>query len=146
MNSPKRPIITCASSERLTPSHACQSPETAFFRGPCRPSPLQQQRQQHQNILFPLLRFTRVHQPAGSYRADLCGPINLHVGNILFYMIKMRKDRTKRKNTMHERFTKYKVFRKKTGISSFCCASSRESGHFLLSSVSPNGFTMTVTQ
>ena len=113
MNSPKRPIITCASSERLTPSHACQSPETAFFRGPCRPSPLQQQRQQHQNILFPLLRFTRVHQPAGSYRADLCGPINLHVGNILFYMIKMRKDRTKRKNTMHERFTKYKVFRKK---------------------------------
>ena len=112
MNSPKRPIITCASSERLTPSHACQSPETAFFRGPCRPSPLQQQRQQHQNILFPLLRFTRVHQPAGSYRADLCGPINLHVGNILFYMIKMRKDRTKRKNTMHERFTKYKLFRK----------------------------------
>ena len=34
----------------------------------------------------------------------------------------------------------------KTGISSFSCASSRESGHFLLSSVSPNGFTMTVAQ
>ena len=114
MNSPKRQIITCAPSERLTPSHACQSPETCFFRGPCRPSSLQQQRQQQQqNILFPLLRFTRVHQRAGSYRTDLCGPISLHVGNILFYMIKMRKDRTKRKNTMHERFTKYKVFRKK---------------------------------
>ena len=47
---------------------------------------------------------------------------------------------------MHKRFTKYKVFRKKTGISSFCCASSRESGHFLLSSVLPKGFTMTVAQ
>ena len=53
MNSPERPIITR--------DYACQSPETAFFRGPCHPSPLQQQRPQQQNILFPLLRFTRVH-------------------------------------------------------------------------------------
>ena len=30
-------------------------------------------------------------------RADLGGPVNLHVGNISFYMIKMRKDHTERK-------------------------------------------------
>lgn len=46
MNSPKRPVITCAPLERLTRSYAYQSPETAFFRGPCHtchPGPLQQQ-------------------------------------------------------------------------------------------------------
>ena len=46
MNSHKRPIITCAPSERLTSSYACHSPETAFFRGSCHtchPGPLQQQ-------------------------------------------------------------------------------------------------------
>ena len=67
MNSSKRSIITCARLERLTRSYACQSSEAAFFCGPCHtchPLPLQQQQQQQQQqqyILFPLLRFTRVH-------------------------------------------------------------------------------------
>ena len=80
-------------------------------------------------------------------RVDICWPVNLHVGNILFYMIKMRKDHTERQKIQCMKdLQNIKFFEKKTGISSFSCASSRECGHFLLSSVSPNGFTVTVAQ
>ena len=124
MNSPKHPIITCAPLERLTPSHACQSPETAFFRGPCHPALYNNNDHNNKIFYFPYwgLQGCTSQQVA---RANLGRPVNLPAGIFNFTWLKWGKIilGEKKKIQCIKDLQRLK-FSEKNGISSFSCASS----------------------